>query len=289
MLNMVRKSIAVLLISLIIAAGSISASAAEIAEGDGLRYSEYIRPMLWERADITRSGCTLLAFGKASGDAGIDIDGSYMDWTYYPHSAIQHDEYAEYVKGALYNNGNGYVYGHTVTLMPAHQNKELGGMRQFYISVNGTNHADLNAVLISAGYDGRLHFSTAADYAANMNDIGNAHKYYIVDAGYIGLKENMAIDELAAEGQLFGVAYVTKFPSQWDMEYMVNVEMLAKKAGLNGASDVKTISAQFRQLGSQWVTTAGASTGGALGVLLCIAAVPGIYHLTKKKLLVKNK
>lgn len=114
MLNMVRKSIAVLLISLIIAAGSIPASAAEIAKGDGLRYSEYILPMLWERADITRSGGTLLAFGKASGDAGIDIDGSYMDWTYYPHSAIQHDEYAEYVKGAIYNNGNGYVYGHTL-------------------------------------------------------------------------------------------------------------------------------------------------------------------------------
>ncbi len=219
---------------------------------------------------------------------GIVFDGEYSDWKYYPHSVIQYagggtHEYVEDASGALYNNGDGYVYGHTVTTMQAHQNQALGGMWQFYMSVNDTNHVDLTTTLMCMGYDGRLHFATEADYAQNMADIGNAHKYYIVDTSYTGPKENITLDELIATGQFYGEAYVTKSPSQWDIEYKVDVEMLAKKAGLNDVSDVKMINAQFHQLGYNWVTTAGTSTGTFLGIFICLATVSGTYFFKKKK------
>lgn len=266
MSNMVRKSITVLLISLMIAAGSMSVSAADIAES-----------------------LTVQAESAVAAYTGIVIDGSYLDWMYYPHSAIQYDECAKYANGAIYNNGKGYVYGHTVTVMTAHQNQELGGMWRFYMSVNSINHIDLVAALMCVGFDGRLHYAAAADYTANMSDIGNAHKYYIVDADYSGPKENITLDKLMASGQLYGEAYVTRSSSQWDMEYMVDVEMLAQKAGLNNASDVKTISVQFYMLGGQWVTTAGTSTGAVLGIFLCLATVFGAYLYKKKKLWGQNE
>ena len=219
---------------------------------------------------------------------GIVFDGEYLDWKYYPHTVIQYagggtHEYVEDASGALYNNGDGYVYGHTVTTTQAHQNQALGGMWQFYMSVNDTNHVDLTTTLMCAGPDGKLHFATEADYAQNMADIGSAHKYYIVDTSYTGPKENITLDELIATGQFYGEAYVTKSPSQWDIEYKVDVEMLAKKAGLNNASDVKTINAQFHQLGYKWVTAGGTSTGALLGIFLCLATVSGTYFFKKKK------
>lgn len=219
---------------------------------------------------------------------GIVFDGEYLDWKYYPHTVIQYagggtHEHVEDASGALYNNGDGYVYGHTVTTMQAHQNQALGGMWQFYMSVNDTNHVDLTTTLMCAGPDGKLHFATEADYAQNMADVGSAHKYYIVDTSYTGPKENITLDELIATGQFYGEAYVTKSPSQWDIEYKVDVEMLAKKAGLNNASDVKTINAQFHQLGYKWVTAGGTSTGALLGIFLCLATVSGTYFFKKKK------
>lgn len=219
---------------------------------------------------------------------GIVFDGEYLDWKYYPHTVIQYagggtHEYVEDASGALYNNGDGYVYGHTVTTTQAHQNQALGGMWQFYMSVNDTNHVDLTTTLMCAGPDGKLHFATEADYAQNMADIGSVHKYYIVDTSYTGPKENITLDELIATGQFYGEAYVTKSPSQWDIEYKVDVEMLAKKAGLNNASDVKTINAQFHQLGYKWVTAGGTSTGALLGIFLCLATVSGTYFFKKKK------
>lgn len=227
-------------------------------------------------------------------DTGIAVDGSYSDWMYYPHSAIRDTavgtyESAEDVSGAIYCNGDGCVYGHVVTYAPDHQERELGGMWQFFVSVNDTDHVDLTAALICAEPDGRLHFADASDYARNLRDIGVAHKYYIVDTGCIGGRESVTLAELIAAGQLYGEAYVTKFPSRWDMEYVVNAEMLAGKAGLGGTSDIKTISALFPMLGDRWITAGGTSTGAALGVPLCFAGACLVYLFKKRGLLGRYK
>ncbi len=215
----------------------------------------------------------------AAVQSGIVIDGEYADWNNYPHSDIQLTGHA--ATGALYIGGDGYVYGHTVSAEQPGQDSELGGIWRFYMSVNDIGEVNLHAALVSEGTDRQLHFAEDLGYAANMNDAG-ACKYYIVGAN-TGLDPSTTLEELEASGLIYGVAYAEKSLDRWEMEYKVDIGMLAKRAGLNGASDVKIISSQFYMLGSRWVTAAGTSTGAAAGICICLAAVFVTFLVRKRK------
>ena len=69
---------------------------------------------------------------------------------------------------------------------------------------------------------------------------------------------------------------------QDECEFYLDLEKVAKKFGCD-ASDFKRIDAQFGRLGQQWITTAGASSGAWLGLILCVGVTAGVLVYQKKK------
>ena len=60
------------------------------------------------------------------------------------------------------------------------------------------------------------------------------------------------------------------------------LEKAAEKLNCD-ASDFKRIDAQFGRLGQQWITTAGASSGAWLGLILCVGVTAAVLVRQKKK------
>ena len=52
--------------------------------------------------------------------------------------------------------------------------------------------------------------------------------------------------------------------------------------------DMKVVQAQYINIGTEWVTTAGTSTGAAMGISLCAMTVLAVLFYRKRKIRVKN-
>lgn len=67
-----------------------------------------------------------------------------------------------------------------------------------------------------------------------------------------------------------------------ECEFYLDLEKAAEKLNCD-ASDFKRIDAQFGRLGQQWITTAGASSGAWLGLILCVGVTAAVLVRQKKK------
>ncbi len=221
---------------------------------------------------------------------GIIINGEYSDWDYYPHTVIQYatagtGQNVVDANAALYNNGGKYIYGHAETVMPQHYTGDAWEVGKFNLSINDTvfdPNTDFQSRLV---YEDPVTHQLTFDPQPiiQSQEYYQPYHYYIIDIGYNVDPSNIhSIEQLAATGKLYGDGYITRTPDSYDIEFEIDIEMLANKAGIE-PNDIKTINAQFIRLGDQWVTTAGTSTGTFLGILLCLATVSGSYIFKKKK------
>ena len=80
----------------------------------------------------------------------------------------------------------------------------------------------------------------------------------------------------------YGKMIVTIKDGKDECEFYLNLEKVAEKLNCD-ASDFKRIDAQFGRLGQQWITTAGASSGAWLGLILCVGVTAGVLVRQKKK------
>lgn len=67
-----------------------------------------------------------------------------------------------------------------------------------------------------------------------------------------------------------------------EVEYQVDLEKLADHFGID-ASDMKLIQAQYINIGQEWVSIAGTSTGTWLGLVLCGLSVLAVFGYRKFK------
>ena len=58
---------------------------------------------------------------------------------------------------------------------------------------------------------------------------------------------------------------------------------LAKKFGLD-ENEMKVLQAQYINIGEEWVTYAGTSTGPFVGVTMCCLTVAGVLSYKKEKI-----
>ena len=80
----------------------------------------------------------------------------------------------------------------------------------------------------------------------------------------------------------YGKMIVTIKDGKDECEFYLDLEKVAEKLNCD-ASDFKRIDAQFGRLGQQWITTAGASSGAWLGLILCVGVTAGVLVRQKKK------
>lgn len=84
---------------------------------------------------------------------------------------------------------------------------------------------------------------------------------------------------------IYGRATVEIGASTDQMEFEIYIDALANKFDLE-INDVQVFCARFGEIGSQWVTCAGTSTGTWIGIALCVLVV--VFVLLGRKLLNKG-
>ncbi len=216
----------------------------------------------------------------------ITYDGNYGDWDDVKHTEIEYttagtQENVPDGEAAGYSDGDTY-FGHCETVLPAH--------------LSGKGHGFTTGVTVAANYNP----STPYDYPkdsiqmrlATVDSNGNinwnpqkeglengTYEYYIFDISCWGSSQN--INELYDADVMYGKATITLTDTKQDMEWYIDMNKYANKIGLS-ANDIKTVSTQYINIGDEWVTTAGTSTG-PVGSVVLIAASASAPFLKKSK------
>lgn len=210
---------------------------------------------------------------------GIVIDGLYGDWTYYPHQLIQ---YATPGTGNGKPDGEGAVYmtdatlfAHVKTEMETHRQQGGGDFTKgINIRLNGKDEYTFLPRMIAVDTQGNINYNPQL---SNLSQ--GTYEFYITDTQGWGSATN--ISQLESQGDaLYGHAYLTIGASADDMEFEIDLSKLAKKFGME-EDEIHKTEVRWQQIGSEWVTTAGTSTGAWTGLLVCFAAV-GIAAIVQK-------
>ena len=92
-----------------------------------------------------------------------------------------------------------------------------------------------------------------------------------------------AYEGTGEEYPVYGFIYVTIGSYYQEMEFSVNLEKVAEKLGLD-VNELQVIQAQYINIGTEWVTSAGTSTGPAAGIVLSCGAVVCVLADRKRKM-----
>lgn len=222
----------------------------------------------------------------------IKYDGSYNDWAYYPHTAIEYStqgshEHVVDGEAALYADGD-TLYGHVVTEMPQHLEEKGGEFTQAVtIKINDDEKLEFAPRFITVDENGNINWDPTLSGLENGD-----YEFYIVSTDCWHTSSN--INNLNSMDTIYGKMKVTIKDGRDECEWEMDIEKLAKhlrdvEAGGSNLtsidpSDIKTISARYGRIGDEWVTTAGTSTGPIVGIILCFGVVGGVLLYRKKRL-----
>lgn len=203
---------------------------------------------------------------NGSSTCGIVIDGQYEDWSSYPHEEISYSyaQGTESNEAAIYSQ-NGVLYGHVVTTMSAHLSTQGGDF------LSG----------ISIAFNGDREYKSTTDQGnfyprfilAEENN--GTYTYYIWDG-------RLPYDASVDKDNSYGTMIVTVNGTCDEMEFELDLKKVAALIGAD-ENDFQQIDVQFSRFGQQWLSTAGASSGPWLGVILCLAVVGGVWCYRRRK------
>ena len=203
-------------------------------------------------------------------------DGTFGEWTYYPHTLIEYDTSGQQDSkvdgGAALHVVDGILYGHVKTAHIDH------------LAENGSEFlAD-----IAIAFNGDLAYK-------DLPEKGNFYPKLVTEDGSTVVNEGTnnpqgittylisdIRDTTAEPGPYFGTMKISLDGTVDEMEFAIDLAKVAEYIGCD-ASDFKTIHARFGRIGDEWVQTAGTPTGPVLGLALCFATVGGAYAADRKK------
>lgn len=227
-------------------------------------------------SDVANSGAGVAALGPArlalaANDVGIVIDGSFGDWSDYPHMEISgankkitgdaslcmtEDSLLVHVK----TKGKGFS---SMTV------SQLLGSAKF--SVNGAKGGGEQTISLAV--------VTANGQSLDSLEKGADYTLYIYDAA-TGHPDNPA--EIIANALGVMKIHIGKGSDPHELEVGIELEKAAALLGVDFA-DIKTAELQLPGLGNQWVEISGISTGPWLGVVLCLTVAGSVAVLGKRK------
>lgn len=213
--------------------------------------------------------------GGGGSFGGITYDGLYGDWDHYPHQLIQYATPGTHIvddglsEGALYTTGT-TLYGHVKYIR---QNSNIV-FQPFTLRFNQDSSKEFNFRLISKDANGKY-------TAANISNLAQGtYEFYLGDMN--GWQPE-AYEGTGEEYPVYGFIYVTIGSYYQEMEFSVNLEKVAEKLGLD-VNELQVIQAQYINIGTEWVTSAGTSTGPAAGIVLSCGAVVCVLADRKRKM-----
>lgn len=208
---------------------------------------------------------------------GIVYDGSYGDWDYYPHKLIEYSTPGSNGRAdseaALYLDDT-TLYGHV--RIASHSNRMK--FQPFTLRFNGKKGKSLDICLVAVDKDGNI------NYDPKLSDlqIGKTYEFYLFDRQAGTDTKNIADKNVP----IFGQMHYTPGASSDETEYKVDLEKVAEYLHMN-VTDMKLIEANYVNIGDEWVSIAGTSTGPLLGMSLCGLSVLAVFGYRRRKNKVK--
>lgn len=209
--------------------------------------------------------------------AGIQYDGFYSDWEYYPHELVQYSTPGGMggdAEAALYSE-NAVLYGHVLSFL----HRDEAQFQPFSIRINEKDNLMLNVRLVTVDEAGNINMNPQL-----RNLDAGTYEYYLWD-----LNSGSTVRNINEEGHaVYGKMYLTIRKDAEgnaisdEMEYQIDLKKLAKKLNMD-ASDMKVIQAQYINIGTKWITFAGTSSGAVMGISLCVAVTGAVLVYKKKK------
>lgn len=233
--------------------------------------------------------------GTAGEFHGIVYDGLFGDWSAYPHTLIQYatagtQENQPDGEGALYLDGS-TLYGHVQSSMSAHL-AEAGGEFTSAISIcfngdkdyYGDKTWNLYPRLVAVAEDGTI------DWSPTLTGLEDGlYEFYIADIrGEYNTQTLKNVSDLAEHEQFFGKMKIKVGETVDEMEFYIDLEQVAVFLSYYSdkkieASDLKTVEAQFGRIGQEFLSTAGASSGPIIGIIIAVAVSFGIVFVARKR------
>lgn len=205
--------------------------------------------------------------------SGVTYDGDYSDWDDYPHSLIEYSTQGGQTddsEAALYS-ADGYLYGHVKSFL----HKTTDGRNEFEPFTLRANQSDSTSIdfrLVSVDSDGNINWNP------ELTNLSGTCEFTLVDIGSWTTYNNIS-DEGFIE---YGKIMITAGSLYDEMEYMVDMSKLAEKFELD-VSEMKVIQAKYINIGDEWITCAGTSTGPFVGVTLSCLTAAGVISYKKRR------
>lgn len=232
-------------------------------------YLETISFGLYQHEPMISGVSNLNGQGSGGTFAGIVYDGLYGDWEYYPHHIIQYatagtQEHVEDASGALYSE-DGVLYGHVRSNMQDHLDNYDGHEFTTGVTIrfNDDESLDFYPMLVAVDANGNI------DWNPQVRDLPNGtYEFHIasIDAWHTSAN----VSDLNEHDTLYGKMFVTVSDDIDQCEFYLDLGLVAQKLGQD-PNDFRVISAQFINIGTEWISTAGTSTAPFVGVGLGIA------------------
>ncbi|MBR1571321.1 MAG: hypothetical protein IJ655_01125 [Lachnospiraceae bacterium] len=216
----------------------------------------------------------------------ITYDYDFSDWEGYKKTVIEYSSSGKNGSdsaAALYSDGD-YLFGY-VDYYAAYYNDQFN---QIYMTINDGvnkkwyNHDDSSRVMFTL---------RSVDASGNVNWNSQAvgleegdYEYHIFDNAHAGYNNSDKYD--------YGRAFVhvdktgrAQIEYYIDIAKLVNVVNEAPYSWHIKQSDIKMYHMAYPRIGTEWVSSAGASSGPILGIVLCIMSVvlAQIYNLRRKR------
>lgn len=216
--------------------------------------------------------------------SGITIDGNFDDWADYNHQLIEYStngDYGDDADGALYLSDH-TLYGHVKTYRLRNNNPYY----QVELRFNEVDSQNIYFQFITVDDSGNINWNPQMDYD------GTTKEYYMIDMrGWHGASTLTELEDEGYGNKILGHAYIRMGSSDdTELEYEIDLEKLSSYISTSNSTpyemsvtDMKTIQAKYQNIGDQWVTIAGTSSGPVVGVVLCISTVACVLAYRRRK------
>ena len=212
-------------------------------------------------ADLSQSG-----LGTTPNE--ISLDGLYGDWDSYNHELIQYSTAKADAEGAMYADGENLMM-HVKTYLSG-QSPYL--YKDITLRFNRNDNQCVNLTVVAVDSNGNVMWNTDGLYDTTA---GKDYHYYLVDENAWGMGGQNIYNESTYWNWnhtekvrwLYGEILVSVQPTGTEMEIKADMAELASRLGVD-KTDLKYVQAQFENIGQQWISCAGTSTGPVPGILM---------------------
>ena len=202
--------------------------------------------------------------------SGIVYDGLFGDWKYFPTTIIEYatagtEENVQDAGGTLYLEGS-TLYGHVYSTMQRHLDNDKGNEFTTGVTIRFNNDANFEFYprLVAVDENGNINWNP------KLRDLPEGrYEFYIASRDAWGSSPDLS--SLNEHDTMYGKMWVAIEDGIDECEFYIDLEKMAERFNCDHEA-FKIQSAQFINIGRQWISTAGASTDPLLGIAICIAA-----------------